>query len=116
MINGKTGVSGSADSSGADAEAAAYFGPSAPKPTLAHPESSSLLLVRPSAIKDGQLGQIIDQVLSAGFQIGNLQMMQLNRPNATEFLEVYKGVVPEQVDWVEELVCRGEAGVRAGEG
>ena len=35
----------------------------------------SLLLVRPSAIKDGQLGQIIDQVLSAGVQIGNLQMM-----------------------------------------
>ena len=103
MIEGKTGVSGSADSSGADAEAAAYFGPSAPKPTLAHPESSSLLLVRPSAIKDGQLGQIIDQVLSAGFQIGNLQMMQLNRPNATEFLEVYKGVVPEYADWTEEL-------------
>ena len=31
-------------------------------------------------------------------------MAQLTRPNAGEFLEVYKGVVPECVDWIEELV------------
>ena len=30
-------------------------------------------------------------------------MLQLTRPNAAEFLEVYKGVVPECVDWIEEL-------------
>ena len=28
----------------------------------------------------------------------------LNRPNSREFLEVYKGVVPEYSDWAEELV------------
>lgn len=104
MIDGKTGVSGSPDGSSAEAEAAAYFGPSAPKPTLAHPESSSLLLVRPHAVTDMQVGQILDQLIGAGFQIANLQMMQLTRPNAKEFLEVYKGVVPEYADWIEELI------------
>ena len=112
MIEGKSGVTGSPDPSGAEAEAAAYFGAKAPKPTLAQPDQSSLLLVRanpnpnpnpspnPSpnpiqvrahAIMDGKLGVILDQLLGSGFSVGNLQMMQLSRPNAQEFLEVCKG-------------------------
>jgi len=104
MIAGKAGVTGSPDPSGAEAEAEAYFGAKAPKPTLAQPDQSSLLLVRSHAIMDGKLGQILDQLLGSGFAVGNLQMMQLSRPNAQEFLEVYKGVVPEYADWVEELI------------
>ena len=112
MIEGKSGVTGSPDPSGAEAEAEAYFGAKAPKPTLAQPDQSSLLLVRanpnpnpnpspnPSpnpiqvrahAIMDGKLGVILDQLLGSGFSVGNLQMMQLSRPNAQEFLEVCKG-------------------------
>jgi nucleoside-diphosphate kinase len=93
MIAGKAGVTGSPDPSGAEAEAEAYFGAKAPKPTLAQPDQSSLLLVRSHAIMDGKLGQILDQLLGSGFAVGNLQMMQLSRPNAQEFLEVFKGVV-----------------------
>ena len=104
MIEGKAGVTGSPDLSGAEVEVEAYFGASAPKPTLAHPDASSLLLVRAHAVTDGLLGQILDQLLGSGFSVGNLQMMQLTRPNAQEFLEVYKGVVPEYADWVEELI------------
>ena len=91
MIEGKAGVTGSPDLSGAEAEVEAYFGASAPKPALAQPDQSSLLLVRAHAITDGMLGQILDQLLGSGFSVGNLQMMQLSRPNAQEFLEVYKG-------------------------
>jgi len=40
---------------------------------------------------DGKLGVILDQLLGSGFSVGNLQMMQLSRPNAQEFLEVRKG-------------------------
>jgi len=76
---------------------------SAPKPPVPEIESSSLLLIRPHAIKAGMLGRIIDQVMASGFRVLNLKMVQLTRPNAQEFLEVYKGVVPECVDWVEEL-------------
>ena len=104
MIEGKAGVTGSPDLSGAEVEVEAYFGASAPKPTLAHPDASSLLLVRAHAVTDGLLGQILDQLLGSGFSVGNLQMMQLTRPNAQEFLEVYKGVVPEYADWVEEVI------------
>ena len=63
-----------------------------------------MLLVRTHAIKDGVLGRILDQVLGSGFEIVNAYMTQLNRPNASEFLEVYKGVVPECVDWINELI------------
>ena len=64
-----------------------------PKPAVPHIECSTLLLIRPHAIKSGMLGRMIDQVLGSGFQVLNLKMVQLTRPNAQEFLEVYKGVV-----------------------
>jgi len=75
-----------------------------PKPAVGDASTSSLLLVRAHAIKSGALGRIIDQVLGSGFEIINASMTQLTRPNAGEFFEVYKGVVPECVDWIEELV------------
>ena len=53
-----------------------------PKPPALEIESSSLLLVRPSAIKAGVLGRIVDQVLGSGFRVVNLKMVQLTRPNA----------------------------------
>lgn len=65
--------------------------------------TSSLLLVKPHAVKGGALGRVLDQVLGSGFEVVNAKMCMLTRPNATEFLEVYKGVVPECVDWIEEL-------------
>ena len=60
--------------------------------------------MRAHAIKAHALGRIVDQVLGSGFEVVNAYMTQLSRPNAGEFLEVYKGVVPECVDWIEELV------------
>jgi len=74
-----------------------------PKPSVGDASTCSLLLVRAHAVKAGVVGRIVDQVLGSGFEIVNAWMTQLNRPNATEFFEVYKGVVPECVDWVEEL-------------
>jgi len=74
-----------------------------PPTTVAEADTSTLLLVRTHAIKAGVLGRIIDQVLGSGFELLNASMLQLTRPNAAEFLEVYKGVVPECVDWIEEL-------------
>jgi len=74
-----------------------------PKPSVPLIESSTLVLIRPHAVKAGMLGRMIDQIMGSGFRVLNLKMVQLSRPNANEFLEVYKGVVPECVDWVEEL-------------
>jgi len=55
-------------------------------------------------VREGKLGAILHQVMASGFAVRGLQMLQLSRPNAVEFLEVYKGVVPEYSDWVEEVV------------
>jgi len=75
-----------------------------PRPVIGDAATCSLLLVRAHAIKSGHLGRIIDQLLGSGFELVNAYMTQLNRPNASEFLEVYKGVVPECVDWIDELL------------
>jgi len=79
------------------------FAAGLPKTVVSDGATSTLLLVRPHAIKAGLLGRIIDQALGSGFELLNAAMLQLTRPNAAEFLEVYKGVVPECVDWIEEL-------------
>jgi len=75
-----------------------------PKPVVGDSTTCSLLLVRPHATKAGVLGRIVDQVLGSGFEVVNAFMTQLTRPNAGEFLEVYKGVVPECIDWINELI------------
>merc|ERR1711869_111525 len=46
-------------------------------------------VIRPHAIKD--TGDIIDRILSEGFEISAFQMQALSTVAAEEFLEVYKG-------------------------
>ena len=43
----------------------------------------------------GQAGKIISEIKRAGFDITALQMFNLDRANAEEFLEIYKGVLQE---------------------
>ena len=60
----------------------------------------------------GSSGGSSTQTMACGFTVSNATMVQLNCPNSQEFLEVYKGVVPEYSDWAEELVgVRRAAGV-----
>lgn len=102
-IAGQAGVGGSASGAAAEKEATWLF--SAPLSCAKSAfEESSLLLVRPHAVRDGNLGPILDQLAASGFAIAGVHMITLTRPNALEFFEVYKGVVPEFVDWVDEVV------------
>jgi len=84
----------SMDAASAEKEAAMLF--AAPSLPLADVtlSQSSLLVIRPHAVRSGSAGQILDQLMVA-FGVLNMQMLQMTRPNAHEFLEVYKGVVPE---------------------
>ena len=52
----------------------------------------------------GMTGNILNAILDAGFQITAVQMFYLERANAEEFLEVYKGVVAEYTSMVNEMV------------
>lgn len=38
---------------------------------------------------------MIDAILKARFAITDMELFQLDRANAEEFIEVYKGIVPE---------------------
>jgi len=64
---------------------------------------TSLCLVKPHAMAAGYAGLVLDQVM-AKFHVTALEMFNLDRANASEFYEVYKGVAPEYNAMVEELI------------
>jgi len=69
---------------------------------------TSLCLVKPSSVE--YLGLLLDGVL-ANFDITGLQTFTLDRANAMEFYEVYKGVVPEYNSMVDELTSGPFVGI-----
>jgi nucleoside-diphosphate kinase len=54
----------------------------------------TLCLIKPHAIEQGFAGHIIDRILEEGFEISALSSCFLDRTNAEEFMDLYKGVVP----------------------
>ncbi|XP_072540247.1 nucleoside diphosphate kinase homolog 7 isoform X2 [Salminus brasiliensis] len=63
-------------------------------------------IIKPHAVSEALTGKILNSITEAGFEISALQMFNLDRANAEEFLEVYKGVVTEYTSMVAEL-CSG---------
>eukprot|EP01117_Protostelium_nocturnum_P020367 TRINITY_DN9120_c0_g1_i2.p1 TRINITY_DN9120_c0_g1~~TRINITY_DN9120_c0_g1_i2.p1 ORF type:complete len:204 (-),score=57.69 TRINITY_DN9120_c0_g1_i2:96-707(-) len=60
-------------------------------------------VIKPHAVLSGKAGQIIQYILDAGWQINALELFKMERENTSEFYEVYKGVVPDYSDMVDEL-------------
>ena len=86
----------SADS--VDAQTSAYFA----KPASCRLRDTALAIVKPSAMAN--LGLVMDAVcVDAGFVMTGAASFTLDRVDAVEFLEVYKGVVPEFAAMVDEL-------------
>ncbi|XP_062280034.1 nucleoside diphosphate kinase 7 [Scomber scombrus] len=63
-------------------------------------------IIKPHAISEGVTGKILNSICAAGFEISALQMFNMDRANAEEFFEVYRGVVTEYPNMVTEL-CSG---------
>lgn len=61
-------------------------------------------VIQPHILKDGRLGQVIDAIQSAGYAITAMELFNLDRSCAAEFLEVYDGVVPHFNDAVDQLI------------
>ena len=61
-------------------------------------------IIKPSAVKAGIAGRILEKIVEANFEISALEMFHLQKGQAEEFLEVYKGVVHEYTDMVTEMV------------
>ena len=64
---------------------------------------STLGIVKPHAVISGLTGQIMRDITSAGLEITAVQLHNVEKANAQEFYEVYKGVVAEYNHMVEEL-------------
>lgn len=57
--------------------------------------NSTLCIIKPHAVREGKAGEIITEILRKKFTVTAIKMLRFERPNCEEFLEVYKGVVPE---------------------
>ncbi|XP_067849028.1 nucleoside diphosphate kinase 7 isoform X2 [Heptranchias perlo] len=66
----------------------------------------TLCIIKPHAIVEGLAGKIMSAIEERGFNFTALQMFYVERTNADEFFEVYKGVVAEYNEMVMEL-CSG---------
>jgi len=64
---------------------------------------TTLCVVKPQAVKDDQLWSVVKDIDSAGFQITAIKSFNLEKSDAEEFLEVYKGVVNEYSEMVVEM-------------
>lgn len=60
-------------------------------------------VIKPHAITS-HTGKILDAIISDGFEISAMQMFNLDKPSAEEFLDVYKGVLPEFLGVVEHFI------------
>mmetsp|Transcript_3279 Transcript_3279/g.4835 ORF Transcript_3279/g.4835 Transcript_3279/m.4835 type:complete len:367 (-) Transcript_3279:32-1132(-) len=91
---------GSASTDDAAVETAFYF--SSDQETTARFEKSSLLLIKPHAVTEGLIGKILGTLLSYSMDILALETFTLDTANAADFLEVYKGVLPEYPQMVSQ--------------
>lgn len=86
----KNAVHGSDSLSSASRELNVIFGRLRSQAAL---NNCSCLVIKPHAIQEA--GKIIDMLLQEGFEISCMEMFYLDKIQAEEFLEVYKGVLPE---------------------
>eukprot|EP00932_Pfiesteria_piscicida_P016249 SRR837773.3184.p2 GENE.SRR837773.3184~~SRR837773.3184.p2 ORF type:complete len:321 (+),score=113.15 SRR837773.3184:142-963(+) len=75
-------------------------------PITAAFDNCTLCVVRPHAVRDGGVGIVLKDLMAAGLEVSAAEMPQLDRSHATEFLEVYKGVLPYYADLVDGM-CAG---------
>ncbi|CAL8271708.1 unnamed protein product [Arctogadus glacialis] len=97
------------DSVASAAREVEFFFPSTaghgPSNTAQYTECTCCIL-KPHALSQGLAGKVLNSISKAGFEISALQMFTMDRANAEEFYEVYKGVVTEYPNMVSEL-CSG---------
>jgi nucleoside-diphosphate kinase len=62
---------------------------------MARLQKCTLCIIRPHAVIQGLAGAIIQDIENARFQISDMELLHLDSKNAEEFLEIYKGIVPE---------------------
>jgi len=52
--------------------------------------NTTLMMIKPDAVENGHIGNILEKVTNAGFQIKALKLTQLSKNDAQRFYEVHK--------------------------
>jgi nucleoside-diphosphate kinase len=86
---------GSASLEDVEAELDFFFGPNAKWPTTALFNNCTLCVIRPHIVQQGLLGDVLHRILSEGFEISAMKMWHMDKVTVEEFLDVYRGVLPE---------------------
>jgi nucleoside-diphosphate kinase len=98
----KNAVHGSLNSSDAKRESSLIFNKIRHQPIL---NNCSCVVIKPHAIAEGNAGKIIDILLTEGFEISSMEMLYIDKVQAEEFFEIYKGVLPEYSQMIDSVVC-----------
>lgn len=62
-------------------------------PSTAVFDNCSLCLLRPRMLREGHVGEVLDAILNAGFEISAIKTLYFQMHDADEFFRVYKGIV-----------------------
>jgi len=65
--------------------------------------NSTCCIIKPHIVKSGIAGEVITKIQDAGFSIGGVSIQEVEKANAEEFFEVYKGVVSEYQGMCDQL-------------
>lgn len=68
-------------------------------------DNCTMCVIKPHAVKSGYAGKIIKMIVEDGFTISGAVMQELDLTTASEFYEVYRGVVDDYLDSVKELTA-----------
>ena len=98
----KNAIHGSLNSSDAKRESSLIFNKIRHEPIL---NDNSCVVIKPHAISEGNAGKIIDILLTEGFEISSMEMLYIDKVQAEEFFEIYKGVLPEYSQMIDSVVC-----------
>ncbi len=66
-------------------------------------ENCTCCVIRPHIVKERKVGAVVSDITSRGFTISAMQMVRLDKTASAEFLTIYKGVLPDYVDLVDEM-------------
>jgi len=81
----------------------ALLGPKADIESSVTLDSCTCCIIKPHAVREGLIGPILTHLSKQSYEISALSTVYFGKEAAEEFLEVYKGVVPEYHDHVVEL-------------
>lgn len=82
------------------------LGPKADMESSVTLDSCTCCIIKPHAVREGLIGPILTHLSKQSYEISAISTVYFGTEAAQEFLEVYKGVIPEYNDHVVEL-CGG---------